>query len=177
MFRGVRDGSVLTFLCSLTISPGLTASATALISLDYPACPASLDILEVSMPPAVKLAAVFSVPPTLNPDIITAEIDSFVPIRSPIRASRPCRPLPRSPIDSPSPEVICCPHRLGRPSRSSPRLDCRRPSAFAEGYGVTSQAALAQFAEIASDLNASCNYYETQESVNKLADRYLRGIA
>ena len=151
MFRGVRDGSVLTFLCSLTISPGLTASATALISLDYPACPASLDILEVSMPPAVKLAAVFSVPPTLNPDIITAEIDSFVPIRSPIRASRPCRPLPRSPIDSPSPEAHLLPtqtwpsislvptarlsktfrlrRRLWRdkPSRTSPvRRDCFR---------------------------------------------------
>jgi hypothetical protein len=51
--------------------------------LDYPACPASLDILKISMPPAVKLAAVFSVPPTLDPDVIAAEIDSLVPTHSP----------------------------------------------------------------------------------------------
>ena len=40
----------------------------------YQACPASLDILKISMPPAVKLAAVFSVRLTLDPDIIAAEI-------------------------------------------------------------------------------------------------------
>jgi len=45
--------------------------------LDYPACPASLDILKISMPPAVKLAAVFSVRPTLDPDIIAQEIVRF----------------------------------------------------------------------------------------------------
>jgi len=50
------------------------ASKTAPISLDYPACPASLDTFKVSVPPAVKLAAVFSVRPTLDPDIIAAEI-------------------------------------------------------------------------------------------------------
>jgi hypothetical protein len=32
------------------------------------------------------------------PDVIAAEIDSRIPIRSPVRASRPCRPLPRSPL-------------------------------------------------------------------------------
>ena len=36
--------------------------------------PVSLDILKISMPPAVKLAAVFSVRPTLDPDIIAAEM-------------------------------------------------------------------------------------------------------
>jgi hypothetical protein len=39
-----------------------------------PACPASLDTLKVSVPPAVKLAAVCGAPPTLDPDIIAAEI-------------------------------------------------------------------------------------------------------
>jgi len=52
----------------------MKASKTAPTSLDYPACPASLDILKISMPPAVKLAAVFSVRLTLDPDIIAAEI-------------------------------------------------------------------------------------------------------
>src|SRR6266496_177521 len=35
----------------------MNRSKTAPISLDYPACPASLDTLKVSVPPAVKLAA------------------------------------------------------------------------------------------------------------------------
>ena len=38
-----------------------------------PACPASLDTLKVSVPPAVKVAAA-----TANPDIIAAEIDSKI---------------------------------------------------------------------------------------------------
>ena len=41
--------------------------------LDYPACPASLDTLEVSVPPAVKLQPHFCAQPTLDPDIIAAE--------------------------------------------------------------------------------------------------------
>jgi len=49
------------------------ASKTAPISLDYPACPASLDTLEVSVPPAVKLQPHFCAQPTLEPDIIAAE--------------------------------------------------------------------------------------------------------
>ena len=50
------------------------ASKTAPTSLEYPACPASLDILKVSMPPAVLLAAASCAQPTLYPDIIAAEI-------------------------------------------------------------------------------------------------------
>jgi len=52
----------------------MSRSKTALTSLDYPACPASLDTLEVSVPPAVKLQPHFCAQPTLDPDIIAAEI-------------------------------------------------------------------------------------------------------
>ena len=45
-------------------------SKTAPTSLDYPACPASLDTLEVSVPPAVKLQPHFCAQPTLDPDTI-----------------------------------------------------------------------------------------------------------
>jgi len=37
-------------------------------------CPASLDTLKVSVPPAVRLAAAFRLQPTPDPDIIAAEI-------------------------------------------------------------------------------------------------------
>src|SRR6266568_4211182 len=40
----------------------------------YPACPASLGTLKVSVPPAVKLAADEDARPALDPDIIAAEI-------------------------------------------------------------------------------------------------------
>jgi hypothetical protein len=39
-----------------------------------PACPASLDTLKVSVPPAVKLAAAIHARPALDPDIIAADI-------------------------------------------------------------------------------------------------------
>jgi hypothetical protein len=52
----------------------MNRSKTALISLDYPACPASLDTLEVSVPPAVKLQPHFCAQPTLDPDIIAQGI-------------------------------------------------------------------------------------------------------
>jgi hypothetical protein len=52
----------------------MSRSKTALTSLDYPACPASLDTLEVWVPPAVKLQPHFCAQPTLDPDIIAAEI-------------------------------------------------------------------------------------------------------
>ena len=40
-----------------------------------PACPASLDTVKVSVPPAVKLAAAIRARPALDPDIIAVEID------------------------------------------------------------------------------------------------------
>ena len=52
----------------------MTRSKTAPISLDYPACPASLDTLKVSVPPAVKLAAAIRARPALGPDVIATEI-------------------------------------------------------------------------------------------------------
>ena len=38
-----------------------------------PVCPASLDTLKVSVPPAVKLAAAIRARPALDPNIIAAE--------------------------------------------------------------------------------------------------------
>jgi hypothetical protein len=49
-----------------------------------PACPASLDTLKVSVPPAVKLTAGIRAQSTPDPDIIAVEIDSCFPNRSPL---------------------------------------------------------------------------------------------
>jgi hypothetical protein len=54
-----------------------------------PACPAPLDTLKVSVPPAVKLAAAIRARTALDPDIIAAEIDSKI-------SKPPSRSLPRS---------------------------------------------------------------------------------